>query len=127
MNPGYLIVYLGGRLGATLRYAFNVLGASVMITNAPIATLTINVIGCLLMGFIAGYFAFRGNISQHFRLFIMTGIMGGFTSYTAFSLEVVSMFARGQYYSASLYALITLIISIGATFIGINLIRVFSR
>jgi CrcB protein len=123
----YLIVYLGGGLGATLRYAFNVLGASVMITNAPIATLTINVIGCLLMGFIAGCFAFRGNISQNFRLFIMTGIMGGFTTYSAFSLEVVSMFIRGQYYSASLYALITLIISIGATFIGINLIRVFSR
>ena len=123
----YLIVYLGGGLGATLRYAFNILGASVMITNAPIAPLTINVIGCLLMGFIAGYFAFRGNISQNFRLFIMTGIMGGFTTYSAFSLEVVSMFIRGQYYSASLYALITLIISIGATFIGINLIRVFSR
>ena len=79
------------------------------------------------MGLMAGYFAFRGNIPQRFRLFLMTGFMGGFTTFSAFSVEVVSMIERGQYYSASVYALITVIISIGATFIGMNLFRILVR
>ena len=72
----YWIVFLGGGLGATLRHAFNIFGASLMNTNAPIGTLTINVVGCLFMGLMAGYFAFRSNIPQKFRLFLMTGFMG---------------------------------------------------
>ena len=123
----YWIVFLGGGLGATLRHAFYIFGAMVLTTNAPIGTLTINVVGWLLMGLMAGYFAFRGNIPQRFRLFLMTGFMGGFTTFSAFSVEVVSMIERGQYYSASVYALITVIISIGATFIGMNLFRILVR
>jgi len=123
----YWIVFLGGGLGATLRHAFNIFGAKVMTTNAPIGTLTINVVGCLLLGLMAGYIAIRGNISQRFRLFLMTGFMGGFTTFSAFSVEVVSMIERSQYYSALVYGLLTLIISIGATFIGLNLVRILSR
>ena len=123
----YWIVFLGGGLGATLRHAFNIFGASLMNTNAPIGTLTINVVGCLFMGLMAGYFAFRSNIPQKFRLFLMTGFMAAFTTFSAFSVEVVSMIERGQYYSASVYGLLTLIISIGATFIGLNLVRITFR
>src|SRR5581483_12484146 len=83
----YLIVFLGGGIGAALRHGINVAFARLMGTGFPWSTLTINITGSLVMGIIAGYFAFKGDASQHWRLFLTTGILGGYTTFSAFSLD----------------------------------------
>ena len=75
------------------------------------------------MGLIAGFFAFRGRLPQQFRLFLMTGFLGSFTTFSAFALEVALIIDREQYFSASLYGLLTIMISIGAAFIGLNIMK----
>ena len=85
---GFLMVFLGGGIGAALRHGVNLLSARWLGTAFPYATLFENVTGSLVMGLIAGYFAFKGDASQHLRLFLTTGILGGYTTFSAFSLDV---------------------------------------
>src|SRR6202165_3828600 len=74
----YLLVFFGGGLGATLRHAVNVLCARFIGTAFPYGTFIINISGSTVMGLIAGYLAFKGEASQAWRLFLMTGILGGY-------------------------------------------------
>ena len=74
----YLIVFIGGGIGSALRHGVNLAAARFLGIGFPSGTLLVNVIGSLAMGLIAGYFAFRGDASQHWRLFLTTGILGGF-------------------------------------------------
>ena len=80
----YLIVFLGGGLGAALRHGINLASARAFGTGFPYGTLLINITGSLVMGLAAAYFAFKGDASQHWRLFLTTGILGGFTTFSAF-------------------------------------------
>ena len=73
----YLIVFLGGGLGSMLRHAVNVGSARTFGAGFPYGTLTVNVTGSIVMGLLAGYFAFKGDAAQGWRLFLMTGILGG--------------------------------------------------
>lgn len=119
----YLIVFLGGGLGAAVRYGFGIFGAKILSANAPIGTLTVNILGSLLIGLVAAYLEVKGHLPQHIRLFAMTGFLGGFTTFSAFSLEVILMIERGEYFSASLYALLTISLSVLAAFIGLATVR----
>ena len=92
----YLIVFLGGGLGAALRHGINILSVRWLGTAFPYGTLFINVTGSLIMGLIAGYFAFKGGISQHWTLFLTTGVLGGYTTFSAFSLDVALLYERGD-------------------------------
>ena len=92
----YLIVFLGGGLGAAMRHGVNVAAARTLGTGFPYGTLTVNVVGSLAMGLFAAYFAFKGDASQHWRLFFTTGVLGGFTTFSAFSLDAVLLYERGQ-------------------------------
>lgn len=118
----YLIVFLGGGFGAMLRHGFNVYGSKLITSNAPIGTMTINIIGSLLMGIMAGILAFKGHMPDHLRLFAMTGFLGGFTTFSAFSLEVVLMIERSQYFLAAFYGLISVVFSVMAALFGVNFI-----
>ena len=85
---GFLIVFLGGGLGAALRHGVNLLSSRVLGAAFPYATAFENVTGSLTMGLIAGYFAFRaGGISTHWQLFLTTGILGGYTTFSTFAQE----------------------------------------
>ena len=75
------------------------------------------------MGIMAGNLAFKGHMPHHLRLFAMTGFLGGFTTFSAFSLEVVLMIERSQYFSAALYGSISVVLSVLAALIGINITR----
>ena len=79
---GYLIVFLGGGLGAALRHGVNIAAARLLGTALPYGTLTINVLGSLAMGLIAEFFALKAGLPQHWRLFLTTGILGGFTTFS---------------------------------------------
>jgi CrcB protein len=122
----YLIVFLGGGIGAMLRHGVNVAAARVLGTNFPFGTLTVNVTGSLIIGLLAAYFGFKSGASQHWRLFLTTGILGGYTTFSAFSLDVAVLYERGELGLAFLYVLVSVLVSIAALFGGLFLIRHFS-
>lgn len=119
----YLIVFLGGGLGAALRHGVNVGTARLFGTSFPYGTLTVNIVGCLVMGLLTGYFAFKGDTSQHWRLLLTTGILGGFTTFSAFSLDVAVLYERGDIALAAFYVLASVIVSLVAVFAGLALMR----
>jgi fluoride exporter len=123
---GFLIVFLGGGLGAALRHGVNLLSARMLGTAFPYATAFENVSGSLIMGLIAGYFAFRsGGGHQHWQLFLTTGILGGYTTFSAFSLDTVLLYERGAMGLAALYVLGSVALSIAGLFAGLALARQF--
>ena len=90
----------------------------------PVGTLAVNVIGGLLMGLLAGYFALRySGGGQGLRLFLATGILGGFTTFSAFSLDAVLLWERGDIIGAALYVLLSVVLSIGALVAGLAIMR----
>ena len=123
---GFLIVFLGGGIGAALRHGVNLAAARLLGTAFPYATLTENVTGSVVMGLIAGYFAFSADASQHWRLFLTTGILGGYTTFSAFSLDTALLYERGELWLAALYVLASVALSIGGLFAGLAVMRHFA-
>ena len=82
--------------------------------------------GSLVMGLLAGYFAFKGDASQSWRLFLTTGILGGYTTFSAFSLDAALLYERGELGLAALYVVASVALSIGGLFAGLALVRHFS-
>lgn len=119
----YLFVFLGAGLGGALRHGVNLFAARLLGTGFPFGTLTVNVLGSLIMGLLAGYFAFKGDASQHWRLFLTTGVLGGFTTFSTFSLDVALMWERGELGAAGLYVLLSVLVSVAALFAGLLLVR----
>jgi len=126
MVMNYLLVFIGGGLGASLRHAINVGCARACGVNFPYGTFVINITGSLVMGIIAGYLALKGEASQPWRLFIMTGILGGYTTFSAFSLDAVTLYQRGEMGLALFYVLGSVILSIAGLFAGLALVRHFA-
>ena len=123
---GYLLVFVGGGCGASLRHAVNMASAKAFGLDFPYGTFIINITGSIVMGLIAGYLAFKGDASQHWRLFLMTGILGGYTTFSAFSLDTALLYERGALGLAALYVLGSVGISIAGLFGGLALVRYFS-
>ncbi len=121
------LVFLGGGIGAAARHGVNLLAARVLATEFPWGTLAVNVIGSFLIGALAAWFAFRGDTgviwSQPMRLFLTTGILGGFTTFSAFSLDFAVLFERGEVALGFAYVLASVILSLGAIFLGLLLVR----
>lgn len=123
---GFLIVFLGGGIGAALRHGVNLASARLLGTAFPYHTLIINVTGSLVMGLIAAHFALKGDASQSWRLFLTTGILGGYTTFSAFSLDAALLYERGELGLAALYVLASVALSIGGLFAGLALVRQFT-
>jgi CrcB protein len=123
---GYLIVFLGGGVGAAVRHGINLTAARALGTAFPYGTLIINITGSLLMGLIAGYFALKGDASQHWRLFLTTGILGGYTTFSAFSLDAALLYERGEVSAAAIYVLASVALSIASLFAGLAIVRSFA-
>ena len=95
---GYLIVFFGAGIGGCLRYAVNLGTARYWGIGFPWGTLSVNIIGSTVMGVIVAWLTFRADhpMSEHARLFLATGILGGFTTFSAFSLDAVALWERGD-------------------------------
>lgn len=119
----WIAVAAGGAVGATLRHAVNQLAWHVLGAGFPWGTLTINILGSFAMGALAGAFALFWDASQTVRLFLAVGILGGFTTFSAFSLDAVLLFQKGQTGEAVLYVLASVLLSLGALCAGMILIR----
>ena len=119
----YLLVFFGGGLGATLRHIINLTCARCIGIGFPWGTFIINITGSTVMGLIAGYLALKGEASQPWRLFLMTGILGGYTTFSAFSLDAALLYERGELGLAALYVLGSVVLSIAGLFGGLALVR----
>jgi CrcB protein len=121
---GFLIVFLGGGLGAALRHGVNLVAVRTLGAGFPYATAFENVTGSFAMGLLAGYFAFRGGgTPQHWQLFLTTGILGGYTTFSAFSLDAVLLYERGESGLAALYVLGSVVLSVAGLMAGLALAR----
>ena len=119
----YLLVFIGGGLCSTLRHIVNVVSARILGTGFPYHTFIINITGSIVMGLIAGYLAFKGEASQPWRLFLMTGVLGGYTTFSAFSLDAALLYERGEIGLALFYVLGSVVLSIAGLFAGLALMR----
>jgi CrcB protein len=119
----YFIVFLGAGIGGALRHGVNVGAARLFGFGFPFGTLIVNVAGSFLMGLFAGYFAFRPGIGQHLRLFLTTGVLGGFTTFSAFSLDSALLIERHAYGMAAGYMVGSVAASASALFFGLALFR----
>jgi len=116
----YLITFLGAGIGGALRHGVNVWAARMFGYGFPFGTLIVNVAGSFIMGLAVGFFAYRaGLVPQHMRLFLTTGVLGGFTTFSAFSLDAALLFERHNYAMALTYALGSVFASIAALFVGL--------
>ena len=120
----FLIVFLGAGLGGAARHGVNMLALRWLGPDSfPVGTLFINILGSFLMGAVAGYFIARMGVSQHLRLFLATGILGGFTTFSAFSLETALLWERGQALQAIAYTVLSVTLSVAGLFAGLALMR----
>jgi fluoride exporter len=119
----YILVFLGGGIGAALRHYVNVAMARWLGTSFPYNTLFANVSGSLVMGLLTAYFGLRGGSPQSLRLFLTTGILGGYTTFSTFSLDSVVLWERSQYLSAAGYVLASVAASLVGVLFGASLIR----
>ena len=121
----YLLVFLGAGIGGSLRHGVNLSCARYCGPEFPWGTLIINILGSLLMGIAAGYFVHRSGESwaQPARLFLTTGILGGFTTFSAFSLDAVLLWERGAAGAAAFYVLGSVICALAGLVAGLALAR----
>ena len=120
---GYLVVFIGGGIGAAFRHGVNRVVLAYLGPEFPYGTLIVNVLGGLIMGMLAQLFLVRAGLSEEFRLFITTGLLGGFTTFSAFSLEAGLMWQRGDYSTLMTYTVGSVVLSIVALFVGIGAAR----
>jgi len=123
-----VLVFLGGGIGAATRHGINLTVSRLLGTAFPWSTFIINISGSTLMGLIAGFFAFRAGAgwSQDLRLFLTTGILGGYTTFSAYSLDAALLFESGRSFAALAYIVLSVVLAILGLFAGLWLIRAVS-
>lgn len=117
-----LVVGFGSFLGGMARYLVTLFVQNKFLSTFPYGTMAVNIIGCFLIGIVYGI-SERGNMPAEWRLFLATGILGGFTTFSSFSNDTVSMLRDAQYWHAFSYVAISVLIGLAATFGGISLIK----
>jgi fluoride exporter len=119
----YLLVFLGAGAGGALRHAFNIGFARLLPGTVGASTLVVNVLGSFLMGVLIEWLSMKVGAAQGTRLFLATGVLGGFTTFSAFSLDAVLLYERGQVGWAALYSIGSVIMSLAALIAGLALVR----
>lgn len=119
----YALIFIGGGIGSVLRYLANNSVRTVAGNDFPFGIMIINITGSLLIGLTYGLIKKAEIATDHLAAFIMVGILGGFTTFSAFSLDVVTMFNDGKAPAALIYVMASVILSILAAFLGIIITR----
>jgi CrcB protein len=112
----------GSFIGGVLRYLVTHFVQGRFISAFPFGTLTVNIVGCLLIGLVAGA-ADKSILSPEWRLFLATGVLGGFTTFSAFSVETAGLLRDGHLWQASGYVLVSVCAGLLATFVGIGITK----
>jgi CrcB protein len=119
----YLIVFVGAGIGGALRHGVNVAATKFIGPDFPFGTILVNVAGSFMMGLLAGLFAYRSGISQNARLFLTTGILGGFTTFSAFSLDTALLIEKHAFALAAGYVAGSVAAGLAALFLGLAVFR----
>ena len=119
----YLIVFLGAGIGGAMRHGVNVAATRLFGLEFPYGTFIVNVAGSFAMGLLAGYFAYRAGVPQHVRLFLTTGILGGFTTFSTFSLDAALLIERHQFGMAAGYVVGSVAAALAGLFFGLAVFR----
>lgn len=122
----FLLVFLGGGLGSVARHSMSVLTTKLFGVQFILSTLTVNLLGSFMMGMVVEYFALKIDLPQQGKLFLTTGFLGGFTTFSAFSLEVALLHSRGAILAAALYVVASILFGVLSIFSGMSLVRVMS-
>jgi CrcB protein len=121
----YLIIFAGAGLGGMARHGVNVTAARLGYAF-PWGTMAANVAGSFLMGVLTAWFALRTGVPQHVKLFLTTGLLGGFTTFSAFSLDAALMWERGAFASFAVYVLASVALSVAGLFAGMAAVRLMA-
>jgi fluoride exporter len=120
---GYVVVFVGAGVGGAIRHAMNIWVARLMGTHFPWHTFAINISGSLVMGLVAGWFAEKGGAGGHLRLFLATGVLGGYTTFSAYSLDAVLLWERQEHLLSALYVGGSVVCAIAGLMLGLWIIR----
>lgn len=123
MSVTIAAIAAGGALGAVSRYGISLAAGHLIGHGFPWGTLIVNVAGSFIMGILIAIFAHFWHPPNALRLFFVTGFLGGFTTFSTFSLDIVTLYERGEIVSAVLYGTASVALSIGALFAGMALVR----
>lgn len=118
-----ILVGAGGFIGAVLRYAVAGLTERIFKTTFPIGTITVNVLGCLVIGIVAGMLEVRGALGVGTRLFVMVGILGGFTTFSTFGYETLALTHESQWLRAGVNVGLSVVLGLAAVWVGYTLVR----
>ena len=119
----YLIVFIGAGIGGALRHGVNVGATRLFGFGFPFGTLIVNVTGSFAIGLLAGYFSYRAGFPQHLRLFLTTGVLGGFTTFSTFSLDAALLIERNAYGAAAGYIVGSVAAALAGLFFGLAVFR----
>lgn len=124
----YLLVFLGAGVGGCLRHGLNMAAGRALGMAFPWGTFLINITGSLVIGLIGGFLAFRSDASwsQHARLFLVTGVLGGYTTFSSFSLDAALLFERGEIFAMAAYVVGSVVLALVGVFGGLAVVRALS-
>ena len=120
-----LAVFLGGGIGAVLRYLTGVLFVQYLKFHLPLPTFVVNVVGCFILGFVYVFCLEKFQLNPALKLLITVGFCGGLTTFSTFSFEIFDMIQNLQYIHAALYTIVSLVIGVLAVLLGGYLCRIF--
>ncbi|MEJ5993570.1 fluoride efflux transporter CrcB [Pedobacter sp. Du54] len=123
MIKQFLYVGLGGALGSMLRYGTSLLTAKYYANTFPLATFITNVLGCFLIGVLIGYFSKNGN--QNLQFLFITGFCGGYTTFSTFAAENISLWQGHNYLTLIGYTIASVLVGFLAVALGLMLIKIF--
>ena len=119
----FLLVFVGAGLGGVLRHIVNMLTLRWFGPGFPAGTFLINITGSIVMGLVVGYLATRDMPNPEVRLFVATGILGGYTTFSTFSLDTITLWQRGEIAATAAYVLGSLILSFAGLWLGMAIFR----
>ncbi len=118
-----LAIAAGGALGAVGRHFVGAAALRLFGSGFPVGTVTVNIVGSFLMGALVALMAVKLTPSPEFRAFLTVGLLGGFTTFSAFSLDAVLLYERGAYAAAAVYVAVSVVCSVGGLFAGLQIVR----
>lgn len=119
----YLVVFVGAGVGGMLRHFMNIGIARLAGTHFPMHTFVINITGSIVMGIVTALFALKGGATGHLRLFLATGVLGGYTTFSTFSLDAILLWERHDYLLAAYYVGGSLVLSLIGLVAGLWIVR----
>lgn len=123
MMKTFLMIGIGGGIGSMLRYCVQLYAGRYLTQNFPVGTLLVNISGCLLIGIFYGLSIKNTAITPDWRLFLITGLCGGYTTFSSFSFESISLFRQGNYAYFLLYTSLSFVLGLSATVLGTTMTK----